>query len=65
MGEKKMRVREYMTPEELKEEMVDWSYRTLTRKIKNEGFPAIKDGNRLLIPVEKARLWFKKREVIS
>lgn len=60
MGIKK---REYYTPEELKEEMVDWSRKTLDRKIKNDGFPAIKDGNRTLIPVEKARLWFKKREI--
>ena len=61
MGEKK--IREYLNPEEFKNEFVDWSFDTLKRRIKNEGFPAVKDGNSYLIPVEKARLWFKKREV--
>lgn len=60
MGEKK--IREYLTPQELKEHMVDWSIDTLMRRIKNDGFPAIKDGGGWLIPVEEARLWFKKRK---
>lgn len=63
MGEKKMK--EYLTPEEFKEEMVNWSRKTLERRIQNEGFPHVKDGNRILIPVEKARLWFKKREAMG
>jgi len=60
MGEKKLR--EYLTPEELKQDVVDWSRKTLDRRIKNENFPAIKDGNSWLIPVDKMRLWFKARE---
>lgn len=65
MGEKKIEVlktRAYITPEELKEKVVDWSKSTLKRRIENEGFPAIRDGNSYLIPVEKMHLWFKKRE---
>lgn len=61
MGEKKMR--EMMTLEEFQREVVDWSWDTLKRRIKNEGFPAVKDGNSYLIPRDKALLWFKKREV--
>lgn len=56
------KIRAYLTPEELKNEIVDWSMDTLKRRIKNEGFPAIKDGNSYLIPVDKMHLWFKKRE---
>lgn len=61
MGEKK--IREYLTPEEFKNEIADWSIDTLKRRIEKDGFPAVKDGNSILIPVEKARLWFKKREI--
>lgn len=61
MGAKDLR--DFLTPEELKENVVDWSRRTLDRKIKNEGFPAIKDGNRTLIPRKEMELWFKKRTV--
>lgn len=60
MGEKKLRP--YLTPQELKEEIVDWSRDTLERRIKNEGFPAIRDGNSWLIPREEMHLWFKKRK---
>lgn len=60
MGEKKMR--EFLTPEELQESVVDWSRKTLERRIENEGFPAIRDGNSWLIPRDKMALWFKKRE---
>lgn len=59
------RSREFMTPEEFQAEMCDWSRKTLDRKIKNDGFPFIKDGNRTLIPVKEAREWFKKREGIK
>jgi hypothetical protein len=59
------KTREYLTPEEFQLEICDWSRKTLERKIKNEGFPFVKDGNRTLIPVTKAREWFKKREGIS
>lgn len=61
MGEKK--IREFLTPKEFQEEVADWSLDTLKRRIKNDGFPAVVDGNSYLIPVEKARLWFKKREI--
>jgi hypothetical protein len=56
------KLRSYLTPQELKEQVVDWSFDTLKRRIKNEGFPAIIDGNSYLIPVDKMHQWFKKRE---
>lgn len=59
-AEKKLRA--YLTPEELKNEIVDWSRKTLERRIESDGFPAIRDGNSWLIPVDKMHLWFKKRE---
>jgi hypothetical protein len=55
------KLRKYLTPEELQTEIVDWSRKTLERRIENEGFPAIKDGNSWLIPADEADLWFKKR----
>lgn len=61
VAEKKKR--EFLTPEEFQEEFVGWSKKTLDRRIKNDGFPAIRDGNRILIPIDQARLWFKKRLV--
>ncbi len=60
--EKSDKQRLYLTPDELKTEVVDWSRKTLQRRIENEGFPAIRDGNSWLIPVDKMQLWFKKRE---
>lgn len=59
MGEKKLR--EFLTPAEFKEEIIDWSRKTLDRKIMNEGFPHVKNGNRTYIPREQALLWLKKR----
>ena len=62
MGEKKLR--EYLTYNELKADVVDWSFDTFVRRIKKEDFPAIKDaGGGWLIPRAKMELWFKKREV--
>lgn len=62
MGARKEKQRLYLTPQELQEEVVDWSRKTLERRITNEGFPAIRDGNSWLIPVDKMQLWFKRRE---
>lgn len=59
-AEKKLRA--YLTPKEFQEQVVDWSFDTLKRRIKDEGFPAIRDGNSYLIPVDKMHKWFKQRE---
>ncbi len=61
MGEKKLR--EMMTYQELKEEIIDWSWDTVKRRVKNEGFPAVKEGAGYVFPRSKVILWFKKREV--
>lgn len=63
MNAKKTEMRAYLTPQELKEQVVDWSKDTLKRRIENEGFPAIKDGNSYLIPVDRMHIWFKKRGI--
>lgn len=60
MGEKKLR--KYLTPKEFQEQIVDWSIDTLKRRIKDEGFPSVKDGGGFLIPLEEAELWFKRRK---
>lgn len=57
------KLRRYLTPNELREKVVDWSNSTLKRRIQNEGFPAIKDGNSILIPEKEMKLWFKKRGI--
>ncbi|WP_413581116.1 helix-turn-helix domain-containing protein [Bdellovibrio sp. HCB288] len=67
MGEKKLdsdpkKLRRYLTPEEFQANIVDWSRKTLERRIQDEGFPAIRDGNSWLIPVDKIDSWFKRRE---
>lgn len=42
--------------------VVTWSRKTLDRRIADEGFPTVKDGVKVLIPRDQARLWFKQRE---
>lgn len=57
----KKKLRKYLTPQELQESVVDWSRKTLERRIQDEGFPAIRDGNSWLIPVAEIEAWFKRR----
>lgn len=63
MGEAAKKLRKYITHEELKADVVDWSKDTLKRRITEEGFPAIQDGNSFLIPVDEMELWFKRRRI--
>lgn len=62
MGEKKLSDRKYLTYEELRNEFVDWSFDTVKRRMANEGFPFIRDGQGFLFPRDKVILWFKKRD---
>jgi hypothetical protein len=62
-SENTIMLRKYITPKELYEYVVEWSIDTLKRRIKNDGFPAIEDGNSYLIPVDKMKIWFKQREI--
>lgn len=64
MGEKKIR-RKYLSLEEFRAEFCNWSLDTFKRRVKNEGFPAIKDGGEWRIPADEADLWFKRRKVVS
>jgi hypothetical protein len=59
----KAQPREYMTFQEFREKVADWSESTLKRRIKEEGFPAIRDGGGYLIPRKKLEAWFNAREV--
>jgi len=61
VGEKKNR--EFMTYDELKDHVLNWSWDTVKRRIENDGFPAMKVGNRFMFDPEKVRLWMKKREI--
>jgi hypothetical protein len=63
MGEKNLR--KYITYDDFKQNVADWSYDTFKRRIDKEGFPAIKDGGGYLIPVDEMDLWFKRRRVKS
>lgn len=56
------RGRAFMTYEELRNEIVDWSMDTVRRRIQNENFPHVRDGAGYLFPRDKVLLWFKKRE---
>lgn len=61
MGEKKLPA--YLTFEQVREEFnVDWSKRTLERRIKEDGFPIMKDGHTVLHPRERVKDYFKRRE---
>lgn len=61
MGEKNLPV--YLTFEQVREEFnVDWSKRTLERRIKEDGFPIMKDGYTILHPRERVKEFFKRRE---
>lgn len=55
------KLKKYLTPEELLAEVVSWSRKTLDRRIENEGFPAIRDGNSWLFDMDEVELYFKKR----
>lgn len=64
MGEKKLR--EFLTYDELKADVVNWSPSTFRRRIRNDGFPAIKDARGgFLIPRKEMELWFKRRRVMN
>ena len=55
--------REFMTFQEFREKVCDWSDDTIRRRHKNEGFPLVRDGAGYVIPRKKMQEWFKAREV--
>jgi hypothetical protein len=61
MGVKNLK--QFLTLEEFQRDVASWSSATFYRRVKNEGFPAIKDNQRWMIPREEMQLWFKKRMV--
>lgn len=61
MGEKK--IKQYLNMDQLIEKgIIPWSKKTLRRRIKDDGFPAIKDIGGYLFDVDDVELWMKKRK---
>jgi hypothetical protein len=49
-----------------KNQVLPWSsWRTTTRKIKSEGFPAYIDAGKYYFDLDEIEIWFKKRKVNS
>lgn len=65
MGEKKLPM--YLTMPQLRAEIVDWSERTIKRKIENEDFPGFKDEGtgKYLFETKEVLLWMKRRKLKS
>jgi hypothetical protein len=57
----KSQPREFMTFEEFREKIIDWSESTIRRRYKEDGFPLLRDGGGFVIPKKEMELWFKKR----
>lgn len=55
--------REYMTLQEFRAKVADWSETTLKRRIQEDDFPAIKVAGGYLIPREAYKVWFHKRRI--
>lgn len=53
----------YLTMSQLRQQIIDWTDDTIRNKIKNEGFPAIRDGRGYLFDRKEVELWFKRRTV--
>lgn len=62
MGAKKQK--KYYTKKQLLEEVIQgWSSRTLERRIEEEGFPYIQDGEKgRMFDIEDVERWFKERK---
>ena len=58
MGEKALK--QFMTFEEFQRDIISWSKTTFIRRVKNEGFPAVKDEQKWIINRDEMNLWFKK-----
>ena len=57
------KLKRFLTFDEFKEQVATWSKDTLRRRIRDEGFPAIRDGNSYMIDTVEMELWFKRRKV--
>lgn len=55
----------FLTLKQLQTRVISWSRDTVKRKVKEEKFPMIKDGEsgQLLFPTKQVLEWFKRREV--
>ena len=62
VGEKKLK--RYLSPRQIHEEKIlPWSAKTIERRIKNEGLPAVKDTGGWLIDLDDLDRWMKQRKV--
>lgn len=52
----------YLTMKGFRENIIDWSDDIIRHRIKNEGLPAVQEGNgRYLFPAQECLDWFKRR----
>lgn len=57
------KIKQYLSPKQLFEKgIVPWSPKTIERRIKEEGLPAIKDVNGWLIDLDDLDMWMKQRK---
>lgn len=54
----------YLTLKQLQEHVIGWSREAIQDRVKQDGFPMIKDEKGMLtFPRDKVFDWFKRREV--
>jgi excisionase family DNA binding protein len=54
----------YLTVREFQKYIVNWSSKTIYRKIHDEGMPAVHDeGGKFLIPTQEVQDWIKRKMV--
>lgn len=60
------KAKRYLSPQQMHDEgIVPWSAKTIERRIKNEGLPAIKDTGGWLVDLEDLDRWMKSRKVFD
>lgn len=54
----------FLTLKQLQTHVIDWSRDTIKDRVRDDGFPMIKDEKGILtFPRDKVLEWFKRREV--
>lgn len=58
------KMKRYLSPKQLHDEKIlPWSPKTIERRIKQEGLPAIKDTGGWLVDLEDLDKWMRERKV--
>jgi hypothetical protein len=62
MEEKKLP--RFLTMKGFQEKIINWSDDTIRRRIREDGLPAVQEGNgRYVFPTQEVLEWFKRRTV--